>query len=133
MRKISLLNIDNYLMVIPLGTPAPSQNLLRIKKWLLKIGRERASFWRAITRSQGIDPFSNMIYKAFLAGGLGHAYATKILSDLAFRASRANVDLYTYLSRLHDQGQLNQLLRSLGAGNNEILAANSILNISLRL
>ena len=104
-------------------------NPQKVAKWLVKVGKERTLLWFVHNRIVGDDAIISMLWKAFLAGGLGDDYANMIIARLKFRAKRANMHLYDYLVRRQSQGNLNQLMNILAVGRNERQALLSLLNI----
>ena len=78
----------------------------RLAKWLVKIGKERAALWAFNVKMKGDDPFVNMFSKVFLAGGLGDLYASVMLEQFKFGASKANKHLYDFLKDIRNRGQL---------------------------
>ena len=101
----------------------------RLAKWLVKIGKERAALWALNVKIRGDDPFINMFSKAFLAGGLGDQYASVMLEQFKFRASKANKHLYDFLKDLRNREQLENLFNELKLGPNTRYAIEGLLNI----
>jgi len=72
---------------------------------------ERALLCKISSHVSGYNPLTITACKAFLAGGLGDAYASKRLSELILRARKARKTLYEYLKDLRERGELERAKR----------------------
>ncbi len=91
-----------------------------LAEWLKSVGRDRARLWRII---ESEDPFENMVSKGFLVTGLGNTFATAKVAEIKFRAQKAKGSLFDYLSRVCDEGKLEQLLNDVDVKNPIIVGA----------
>jgi len=85
----------------------------RIARWLLRIGKERATAWSMVVRLRNEDPFTNMLWKAFLSTNLGDSFATAKIEEIKRRASRAE-SVFDFLNRRYEEGDLEKLMEELG-------------------
>jgi len=85
----------------------------RLAEWLIRIGKERAIAWRAVVKLRNEDPFTNMLWKAFLSTGLGDSFASAKLEEIKYRARRAE-SVFDFLNRRYEEGRLEELLEELG-------------------
>ena len=103
------------------------------KRWLVKIGIERAALVRCWHIASGWDPFIILIWVALHIGGRGDAFATAKTFELLFRAERAGKHLYEYLTDLERRGELERVLREVGVTMGlQIDAVRSLLNLESR-
>jgi hypothetical protein len=97
-----------------MGSSSEDARVQAIARWLVQIGRERTAGWVTHSRIIGEDPFTNMLYKAFLATGMGDAFAGARMGELKFRFSKAKEkSVFEFLKR-RDERKLDELMDDIG-------------------
>jgi hypothetical protein len=86
-----------------------------IARWLVQIGRERTAGWATHSRIIGEDPFTNMLYKAFMVRRMGDAFASAKMAELKYRSKKGSV--FEFLKRRLDEGKLDELMDNIGLRN----------------
>jgi len=85
----------------------------RIKRWLVKVGRERAIIERATVLLRGIIPFEQLLAVGLQYGGVGWDFAEAKVLELKSRARRAGKTTFEYLKTLKEEGELRRLREEL--------------------
>jgi len=93
---------------------AAQANVQALKRWLIKVGKDRAALVKCWDAASGWDPFIRLVFVALHTGGRGGAFALAKTFELLLRAKRANRHLYDYLNDQKQRGQLDRVLDDVG-------------------